>query len=240
VGEFLHAINPADGAVRTGGPYEVLSVDKAARTVETTAAVNAAIASGDYIVKASSDGGTGFGNEIDGLRALISPTGSYANINPATNPQWASLALGSATTGVSEVILDEAIEIVETDGDGNTPELVVAEYAQRRKLASLLQAQKRYEGREVTLKSGWKGLQLARGVLVADRYCPTTKVFAIHQPELQKFVGLDFQWDEDDGKVLYKAHDGSDAVEARFKGYVQLGATNRNSHSVTTLSEPTF
>lgn len=240
-GMLIAIINPADGTTRTGSSsIEVVSVNKSARTVEVSASVNAAIALGDVVVRASSDGGNSLGQEIDGLRYLISATGTYAGINPTTNPVWKSVAVGSTSTGVSEVIFDEAVEAVETDGSGDSPELFVAEYVQRRKLASLLQAQKRYDGRDTTLTSGWKGLSLARGTLVADRYCPTSYFFGIHRPELQKFVGLDFQWDEDDGQVLYKALDGSDAVEARFKGYVQLAATVRSAHVVGRLSEPSF
>lgn len=239
VGETIQAINPATGAQRTGGPYEVADVDKSARTVTITAAADASIASGDFIVRASGST-TSLGEEIDGLRFLISATQDYAGLAVASNPVWKAVTAGSTTTGVSETVFEEAVEAVETDGSGDTPELIIVEHVQRRKLASLLQAQKRYEGKETTLTSGWKGLQLARGTLVADRYCPTTYFFGIHKPELQKFVGLDFQWDEDDGKVLYKALDGSDAVEARFKGYVQLAATVRNCHVVGRLSTPTF
>jgi hypothetical protein len=236
-GMKLDVINPADGAVRAGSPVEVLSINKSTRTITMTAAANAAVASGDFLVRQGN-----LNEEIDGLRFLINATQTYATINPATEPVWAALTAGSTTTGISEVVLDEALEVVETDGDGTdmSDALVVVEHVQRRKLASILQAQKRYDGKETTLKSGWKGLSLARGTLVADRYCPTTYFFGINRPELQKFVGLDFQWDEDDGDVFYKALDGSDAVEARFKGYIQLAATVRNCHVVGRLAVPSF
>lgn len=235
-GMKLDVIDPATGAARAGSTgIEVLSVNKSTRTITMTAVANAAVASGDFLVRSGN-----LNEEIDGLRFLIHATATYAGINPATEPVWAANSVGSTTTGVSEVIFDEAVEIVETDGSGDSPELFIAEHLQRRKLASLLQAQKRYDGRETTLTSGWKGLSLARGTLVADRYCPTTFFFGIHQPELQKFVGLDFQWDDDDGEVFFKALDGADAVEARFKGYVQLAATVRNAHVVGRLSTPTF
>lgn len=236
-GMRISFINPATGTARTepAGGYEITGIAKATRILTIGSAADAGIASGDFIVRQGN-----LDAEIDGLRYLISATGTYAGLDPATNPTWASMTVGSTTTGVSETIFDEAAEIVETDGDGNTPELFVCEHLQRRKLASLLQAQKRYDGRETTLTSGWKGLSLARGTLVADRYCPTTKAYGIFQPELQKFIGLDFQWDEDDGEVFYKALDGSDAVEARWKGYVQLAATKRNSHVAITMSVPTF
>lgn len=236
-GMAIDVINPANGAVRTASTAIVVSsVDKTNRTLTMSAAVDASIASGDFLVRTGN-----LNAEIDGLRFIINDSQTYANIDPSTNDIWKAQSVGSTTTGISEVLFDQAVEAVETDGDGNTPELFVCEHVQRRKLASLLQAQKRYDGRDTTLTSGWKGLSLARGgTLVADRYCPTTYIFGLYQPELTKFVGLDFQWDEDDGDVFYKALDGSDAVEARFKGYVQLAGTNRNSHVKVRVSAPSF
>lgn len=240
VGMLVAVINPSDGAIRTGSSaIEVTAVSKSARTLTVSAALNAAIASGDFVVKSSSDGGTGLGKELSGLRYLIG-SADYAGITVSSNPVWAANAAGSTTTGVSEVLFEEASEVVETDGDGSTPDFFIVEHVQRRKLASLLQAQKRYDGKDMTLTSGWKGLAIAQGALFADRYCPTTYGFGLTKAEIQKFVGLDFEWDEDDGKVLYKALDGSDAVEARFKGYVQLAATTRNSHVAIRLSSPSF
>jgi hypothetical protein len=211
----------------------VSAVDRAAKTV--TVASGTGSATGDFLVRSGS-----LGNEINGLRFLIKASGTYANIDPTTVPEWAAVAVGSSSTVISEIVLDQAVEGVETDGDGSTPSLYITEHTQRRKLASLLQAQKRYDGKETTLKAGWKGLSIAQGTLVADRYCPTDKLFAISPKELVRFVGLDFSWDEDDGKVLYKALDGSDAVEARFKVYDNLEVTTRNSHAIVTLAVPSF
>lgn len=235
----IQAVNPSGGAVRTGGPYTVLSVSLANKTVTIVESANAAIASGDYIVRGDASANS-FTEEINGLRHLISATDKFAGVDPATEPAWAAVSVGSSTTGISEVVLDQAAEGVETDGDGSTPSLYIAEHAQRRKLASQLQAQKRYDGKQVTLQAGWEGLQVARGTLVADRYCPSTNIFGISPEEFVRFVGLDWSWDDDDGKVLYKALDGSDAVEARFKTYMNLVTTNRNSHVLITLAEPTF
>lgn len=236
-GMKISLVNPADGAIRTQPTdgYEVVSVTTATRVITIATAADTVIASGDFIVRTGN-----LGNEIDGLRFLLG-TSTYAGINPATVPSWQAVQVGSATTGISEVILDEAQESVETDGGGMIPELMLCEHAQRRKLASLLQAQKRYDGRDVTLTSGWKGLSVARGVLVADRFMPTSRVFGVNKADISKFVGLEFQWDEDDdGGVFYKALDGSDAVEARFKGYHQLAATVRNGAFNLLLAAPTF
>lgn len=234
VGMKLQIINPSGGAARTG-TYTVASVNASAKTFTTDEAADAGIASGDYVVRNGN-----FGEEIRGLRHLIHPSQTYANINPTSVPNWAAVEVGSSTTPISEVLLDEASEGVLTDGDGSTPNLYIVEYLQRRKLASQLQAQKRYDGMQTTLKAGWKGLDIAQGVLVADRFCPTNDGFGLTTSQLRRFVGLDWTWDEDDGKVLYKALDGSDAVEARFKVYHQLAAVNRNSHVHVVMSTPTF
>lgn len=242
-GMVLCVVDPATGSVRAGGPYTVVSTNPAARTVTIDIASDASIAVGDVVVRcsAASTAQNNVSFEINGLRHLINATDTYAGINPATNPVWASLTNGSASTAISESILDEIVEKVETDGNGNSPGLYVTEHSQRRKLASLLQSQKRYDGREMTLTSGWRGLNVARGTLVVDRYCPSNLVFAVDPSELSLFVGLDFQWDEDDdGGVFFKALDGSDAIEARYKWYGNLEALTRNSHGVTSLTEPSF
>lgn len=244
-------VNPADGVFRTG-VYSVASIDPAAGTVTMNETAAAAITTGDMAVRATSaTGASGNGQtvsdsnldaEVNGLRFLIAGTTlnlDYAGIDASANAVWNSMELGSATTAISESILDEAVEKVEVEGDGSSPGLYLAEHAQRRKLASLLQSQKRYEGREMTLTSGWRGLNVARGTLVVDRFCPTDNVFALSMKDIELFVGLDFQWDDDDGEVFFKSTT-QDAINARYKAYLNLEATSRNSHSIVTLAEPTF
>jgi len=232
VNESIDVINGSTAAVR--GTSTISSINRAAGTI-TLAAAPGGSAANDYVARSGS-----FGAEMFGLRYLVNNTGVFANIDPSVVPTWASVLVGSTSTPISEVLIDQAQEGVETDGDGNTPTLLLGEHAQRRKLASILQAQKRYDGREVTLKAGWQGLQVARGTLVCDRFCPQQDMFAIYTKEFCRFVGLDFTWDEDDGKVLFKALDGSDAIEARFKSYQNLVTTNRNSHARIQVSIPAF
>jgi hypothetical protein len=242
-GMVVQAIVPATGATRTAGPYTVVSVNATTKVITFSAAIDASVVATDVLVRsgavATSAALTNLSNEFNGLRYLFG-TQVFANIDPASVPSWQAVQVGSATTGISEVIIDQAVEGVETDGNGETPSLIVAEHAQRRKLASLMQSQKRFDGKQVTLEAGWQGLQLARAVLVADRYNPSNLAFVINPKYLVRFVGLDWTWDDDDGKVLFKALDGSDAVEARFKTYMNLVTTVRNAHSLITLAEPTF
>lgn len=228
-------IEVIDGTTAASRGHSTVTAKSVANKTITLTAAPAGTAVNDYVCRYGN-----LGNEINGLRFLIATSGSYAGIDPATYPDWAAQGVGSTTTGVSEVFFDQLAESVETDGDGSTPGLFLAEQSQRRKLASQMQAQKRYDGKSSTLKAGWKGLDLDYGTLVADRYCPVPDVFAITKDELVRFIGLDFTWDDDSGSVLYKALDNSDAVEARFKAYINMEATTRNAHGRGTLSTPTF
>jgi hypothetical protein len=234
VGETLDAVDVTTGAL-DGAGMVITAINPATPSItvdddDSTGDNDMLFRSGNY---ASGE------TEINGLPFLLG-TQNYAGITAASNPVWNGLTAGSSSTGISETLFEEAQEKVETDGDGSTPNLWITEHVQRRKLASQLQSQKRYEGREMTLKAGWKGLAVAQGVLLVDRYCPSTRIFGITTSEMEWFVGLDWEWDEDDGRVLYKALDGSDAVEARYKSYFNLETLTRNAHVVVTVAEPTF
>lgn len=243
VGMKFLALDPAGGAARAGGPHTITAIDPVAKTLTTTEAAVTAVAVGDYIVRAA--GATAalsnFGNEINGLRHLINTTSPFAGITPTGptgTPSWAAVGVGTAgTTQIAETVLVEAQEKVETDGDGSTPMLFIAEHSQRRALARQLQTQKRFEGRDATTQAGWKGLDVANGVLVAERYCPVQDAFALTPKYLTRFVGLDWSWDTDDGRVLYKTP-GVDAIEARFKAYLNLVTPVRNAHCRIGLSTP--
>lgn len=242
-GMTLAVINPSDGSVRAGGPYVVSSVSLSAKTVEITAASNAAIASGDYVVRcnSASTATNAFGQEINGLRHLVHATQTYAGINPSTEPTWAASEVGSSTTPISEVLLDEANEVVELEGSGDSPNVWLVAETQRRKLAAELNPLKRYDAPTKEIVAGWTGLAIAQGALFVDKYCPETDGFGLTTKEIERFVGLDFTWDEDgDGRTLWKAMDGTDAIEGRMKVYHNFEAVTRNAHVHLTLSAPTF
>lgn len=246
VGMIIDVIDELTAGTPIISARTITAIDSSAFPTVTVTFSGAASATsaGDYIVRTSS-----WNAEINGLRGLINDNagdevdGTNAvvvhNISSASQPLWASAKVGSSTTTISEFLLDSAFDAIETDGDGGSPTLIVGSFEQRAKLANQLQLQKRYEGREMTLTAGWRGLSVARGTYVADRYCHETDAFLINTQELAWFVLEDINWDDDDGSVLFKALDGSDAVEARIKAYVQLVALNRNSHCRIQMAMPT-
>lgn len=236
VGLVLDSVNFSTGVV--SATFTVTSITKSTATIGTT--TNTGIVEDDYLFRSGNYGAAGGeGNEINGLRYLTG-TQDYAGVTASTNPIWNGNAVGSTTVGISENLLESAVEIVQTDGDGSTPTFALAEHSQGRKLAVIAQQAKRFAPPSVTLEAGWKGVEVAGLSLVFDRFCPTQDIFVLTPSELAWFVGLDWTWDDDDGKVLYKALDGSDAVEARFKAYVNLQTYTRNAHTVCTAAIPTF
>lgn len=236
VGMVIDFVTPTTGVIqKAGATITAISAANSTITIDDATGVLATA----EIFRAGNFTATSGENEVNGLRFLLG-TQNYAGINAAANPIWNTPTVGSTTEGISENLLESAIEKVQTDGDGSTPTLAIAEQSQGRKLASIIQQQKRYAPPSVKLEAGWKGIDVAGLNLVFDRFCPSTSIFVINPDELAWFVGLDWTWDDDNGTVLIKALDGSDAVEARFKGYVNLQAYNRNSHCVATVVDPTF
>jgi hypothetical protein len=233
VGQVLDSVTPSTGAV--SATFSVTSVTPGTNIGTTT---NTGATEDDYLFR-SGNQVAGVSNEINGLRFLTG-TQNYASVTASSNPVWNGNTVGSSTTGISENLLESAIEKVQTDGDGSTPSLALAEHKQGRKLATIVQQQKRYAPPAVTLEAGWKGIDVAGLSLIFDRFCPGTRIFVLTPSELAWFVGLDWTWDDDDGKVLYKALDGSDSVEARYKAYVNLQTYTRNAHTVATVALPTF
>lgn len=233
-GMKLDAVTPSTGAV-SASAMTVASVDKVNKTITLDSTTGCNV--DDQLFRA---GGVGVGaKEINGLRFLIG-TQNYAGVSASSNAVWNANTVGSSTEGISENLLESAIEKVQTDGDGSTPTLAIAEQPQGRKLAALIQQQKRYAPPSTKLEAGWTGIDVAGLNLVFDRFCPSTSIFVLNPQELAWFVGLDWTWDDDNGTVLFKALDGSDAVEARFKGYVNLQSYTRNAHTAVTVAEPTF
>lgn len=235
VGALYDSVDPTTGTVNA-----TFTVTAITAGTNITTSTNTGAVADDYIFRSGNYGSAGGeGNEINGIPYVVG-TQDYAGITAASNAVWNGNAVGSSTQGISENLLESAIEKVQTDGDGSTPGFALAEHSQGRKLASIIQQQKRFAPPATKLTAGWSGIEVAGLNLVFDRYCPTTRVYVLTTSELAWFVGLDWTWDDDDGKVLYKALDGSDAVEARFKAYVNLQSYTRNAHTTVTVAAPNF
>lgn len=231
----------------TNNAVFVTAINRTTKTITVSATRGGAALSfgagpqvADVVVRADTNSAVqdSWKNEIFSLPILVASTGSLHSIDPATNPVWASAVVGDSNTAISEDILVEAVDAVDVEGDGNGAEanLVIGAHSQRRKLVGRMQTFKRFTMQEaVTPKVGYKGLDLADaagGIFVAEKYFPGDLVIRANPSELSWQVApdADFTWDDLDGRVLFKALDGSDGYEARMLSYTQFIALKRNSH----------
>jgi hypothetical protein len=236
VGQTLDAVTPASGVI-TVSNMTVTAVDKTNKTV--TVDDTTGIQAEDLIFRHGNFKSTTTENEINGL-GFLTGTNNYASITASSNPVWNGLSVGSTSVGISEDLLESAKEAVLVDGDGSDPELAIGQFKQGRKLAGIVQQQKRYQPPKVTLEAGWKGIEVAGLNFVFDRFAPERKIYVLTPSELAWFVGLDWSWNDDAGYTLGKALDGTDAIEANYRAYVQLNTYTRNAHAVVTLASPVF
>lgn len=241
VGMKVDAIDPADGSLESAaGGMEITAIDFDARTITVDDATG--VADNDWICVHGN-----YNNEFPGLRVLINsadgdqPDGtntiSVHGLSSATEPLWASKEVGDTSTPISEVLLDEAFDSVIYDGDGEGFSDVLGAVEQRRDLAQQMLSMRRFDGRMRTLKAGFDGLDLARGTFIAERFAPGRDMFGINWSQLLWFMLEDFQWDQEDGKVLFKTSNQL-AYEARYFGMHTLGVANRNSHVRIVLALP--
>lgn len=240
----LTSIIPTTGAVRVQS-MTITAVDVDLSTITVDAA--GATAAGDIIVRGDANG-SAYDQEIFGLRVLINNNaGDQYNgantvlihgISSATNSKWRSEVVGSSTTPVSEKLLNDSWRRQQTRGAGKKkygPVFISPE--QEDELANQMTALKRYDGATTEYGVGWTGIKLARGIAVPDRYAPTDLGFRITPDELGYVENSPFEWDDEDGKVLFKTASQL-AYEARFVGDINLAVLVRNAHVRIVMERP--
>jgi hypothetical protein len=241
-GMYVDITDNAGNLISQGKARKITSISRtnSTITIDTNAVPDVSGAGSGVVTTSSSHFVTragSFGSEMVGMRTMIDDGTTFASVHGlsnATSPAWASVKVGSSTTPISEDLLEQLWDAIGTDGAGDNDEdmLFVTAFEQRRTLANKLQAQKRYDGREITLRAGWRGLQISHGIMGTDKYAPEDRVMAVNRQEMCWFVGRDFGVDVVGGQSLFQALDGTDAWEARIKAYVTLAVTNRNSHGL--------
>lgn len=218
--------------------------DNATLTLDTAIAGMAAT---DKVVPAT-DSDTSFNAMPFGLTAITNRGNSYANfegIDAASFPRWDSTRLVAGTD------TDDAAQPTEMDvwklatrvagrSGKNAKEkpsefLLMTTPGIEKKLAESFLGQRRWEASSsVTLKGGYKAINLFGLPLVSDYWCPKGTVYSVHLGsltwvDLMDWVKISF---EDAGPWRFIA--GRDAYEVTFGAYWNFGGLQRNSHGIIT------
>ncbi len=236
-GEILDFVTAAGAVVSAA--HEVTAIDRTNRTITVTPALGAALTAGTHFaVRASSDSTTAVGNnsqnkEIQGLTSIVSDTGSLHGVNPATFPLWKSY-LKNVAGGVSDAVLRDAKDSVGfesgVDLDEGIDFALISTRGIRRRYADTLLSVKRFTNAEsVKLHGGFTALWFDENPFFVDDQCPVGTLVGISLKDLFWSQLSDWEWMEEDGKVL-KHESRKDRYSAILFKYSNLGTTRRNAH----------
>jgi hypothetical protein len=243
-GEIIDFV--AANATVVSAAHTVTAVDRANRQITVSPATAATVTAGThFIVRASSDSTTSTPNnsqnrEIQGLTSLISATGTLHGVNPATYPFWKSYAnaVGGAISdsvirdGLDNVGFESGIETTANDF------ALITTRGVRRRYADTLLSVKRFTNVDaVTLRGGFSTLLFDDHPFFTDDQCPVGTLWGLHLPDFFWAQLSDWDWMDEDGKVL-KWESRRDRYVAVLYKYSQLGVTRRNgSFTLTGITD---
>lgn len=249
-GEVIDGVTIATGVVIEPA-RTVTAVDRPNLTITVTPALTTGLTNPtDGWVRSSTDSTVAVPNnswnkEIQGLKSIVSESGSLHGLNPATVPQWKApnTAVGAA---ISDTVFRNAKDEVgfETglDVDGSGLDFVLlTTRGVRNAYANTLTSLKQFTNAEsVRLHGGFTALLFDENPIFIDDQTPNGNVYGL---ALNKFFWSqmsDWEWLEQDGDVL-KWESRKDRYIAVLYKYCQLGTTHRGAHfRLTTVTDPGF
>ncbi len=224
----------ADGATQKANEVEVVSVNTATNVVTFSSNVTCAV--GDIIVRASNTTNS-FGKELTGLAKIVSATGVLHEINPADTPVWASteVTLGNPAAGTPGTLTElDLISLVQkVDKQGGDVDVFLASPGVYNAYWNLLQSFRQFTN-TAALTGGQRSFTfeaLGKPIrFVSDYAAPKGTLYALSSKELVMNQKKDWSWMDRDGSMWSKVAD-TDAYEARYYLYAELGTYRRNAHA---------
>jgi hypothetical protein len=189
---------------------------------------------GDIIVRASNDTNS-FGKELTGLAKIVSASGILHDINPADVPVWASteVTLGSVGTPGTLTELDLISLVQKVDKQGGDVDVFLASPGVYNAYWNLLQSFRQFTN-TATLTGGQRSFNfeaLGKPIrFVSDYAAPKGTLYALSSKELVMNQKKDWSWMDRDGSMWSRVAD-TDAYEARYYLYAELGTYRRNAHA---------
>jgi hypothetical protein len=179
--------------------------------------------------------------EINGLGNLIGNTANgdtaiIHNVDPtaAANLWWNSAVQDGGGNAFSEDLGQQVVDRVGVAGNGEV-EMIISTRGVRRRYANSLKSMKRFNDAEsVTLHGGFKALMFNEMPFIFDDDCPRGNMFMLNFEAMMwaYLPGSDgkgnWNWVDDDGAVLSRATDRTDAFEAYLAADHDLATVARN------------
>ena len=210
----------------------VVAIDSATNTV--TFSTNITVSAGDIIVRASNTTNS-YNKELTGLAKIVSASGVLHEIDPDTTPVWKSTEVMLGTQGNPGTLTElDLISLVQkVDKQGGDVDVFLASPGVYNAYWNLLQSFRQFTN-TATLTGGQRSFNfeaLGKPIrFVSDYAAPKGTLYALSSKELVMNQKKDWSWMDRDGSMWSRVAD-TDAYEARYYLYAELGTYRRNAHA---------
>lgn len=233
IGDIVDVVDTA-GPTYKANARVVTAINRTALTV-TLSGANITCASGDKLIRASSDSTAGVPNNdlnqtINGLAKIVDSTGTLHTLNPTTEAYWASTEIDAADAVVGDDLLRRLTDDIGFES-GDEEELVyITTRGVRTRYANTLVSQKRFnDAQSVNLRGGFKAIMFDDKPMVVDDQCDIGVVYALNTKHMFWSQMSDWDWMEEDGKAL-KWEPRYDRYIGVLYKYCNMGTYARNRH----------
>ena len=241
-GMTFDVVDPTTGVKQQSGAassLEITSINETTNVITvsgTLGTFSTNISAGDILVR-SSNGVNSFGKEWTGLGAIVKASGTLHDIDPATYPIWKATEQtlgvpGTSTGTLTELALINLVQKV--DKKGGDVDVMLASPGVFNAYWDLLQGLRQFTN-GATLEGGQRAFTFdAVGKpikFVSDYAAPKGTVYALSSKEIVVNRKKDWSWMDRDGSMWSRVAD-TDAYEARYYQYSQIGTYRRNAHAV--------
>jgi len=217
----------------------ITNINVATKTITTTGG-SGTLAAGHVVYRGTTAtennaqlvSGTANQKEWTGLGKIVAASGAVFNIDPATQPLWASRVDSNAGTNraLSEGLILLNVDYVRVAGSRTT--VMFMNLGVRRAYFNLLVQQRAYSNTK-TFEGGFTGLGFTSDngeiPMVVDVEAPANTIYGLNEKEIKLYREGDWSFMNRDGsqwsRVLNK-----DAYEATLYQYSELGTHRRNAH----------
>ena len=233
--------DPSTGVKQQSGAassIEITAIDESTNVITITGTLGsfgADINANDILVR-SSNGVNNFGKEWTGLSAIVKPSGVLHEIDPDDYPSWKAteVALGSAGNPGTLTELDLINLVQKVDKQGGDVDVMLASPGVYNAYWNLLQGFRQFTN-TASLTGGQRSFTfeaLGKPIkFVSDYAAPVGTLYALSSKEIVVNRKKDWAWMDRDGSMWSRVAD-TDAYEARYFQYSQLGTYRRNAHAV--------
>ncbi len=194
----------------------ITSIDRAAKKVYLDgAALDGSVVVANSVMTVQGS----YNQEITGLGAIFSSTGSIYGLSRATH-KWLTPYIKTNVGDISETIIQKAIDTLEEDA-GSKVNFIVCSSGVKRAFMNHLATYKRNTD-YMELNGGYKAISYNGIPIVSDKFCPEGTMYLLNTDNFTLHQLCDWQWLEgEDGKIL-KQNAGTPTYTATLVKYADL------------------